>query len=145
MVNILTPYSLKDCINDGLIRNVPKSLARSENSFKTAAKWLVEAETTVNAGAYNSSMMCSYLVMFHSARAILYRDGYREKSHYCVARYLEERYVIRGLEEVWIDLFDHYRELRHRNQYDVDLASTEKEARDALDAASRFFDRIKQL
>jgi uncharacterized protein (UPF0332 family) len=120
-------------------------LVRSENSFKTAAKWLVEAETTVNAGAYNSSMMCSYLVMFHSARAILYRDGYREKSHYCVARYLEERYVIRGLEEVWIDLFDHYRELRHRNQYDVDLASTEKEARDALDAASRFFDRIKQL
>lgn len=91
-------------------------------------------------------MMCSYLAMFHSARSILYRDGYREKSHYCVARYLESRYVSHGsLEVEWVDLLDHYRELRHRNQYDVNLNISPKEAEDAVDAAARFLERMKNL
>jgi uncharacterized protein (UPF0332 family) len=118
---------------------------RAENSIVAAEKWLREARATLVAGAYNASMMCSYLVMFHSARSILYRDGYREKSHYCVARYLES-YVSGGdLEMDWIDLLDHYREQRHRNQYDLNLNASEKEAEDAFDAAKRFLGRIKRL
>jgi len=144
-VNPLTPYSLEDCIRDGLIRSIPKSAVRAENSIVAAEKWLREARATLVAGAYNASMMCSYLVMFHSARSILYRDGYREKSHYCVARYLES-YVSGGdLEMDWIDLLDHYREQRHRNQYDLNLNASEKEAEDAFDAAKRFLGRIKRL
>ena len=144
-MNPLTPYSLEDCIRDGLIRSIPKSAVRAENSIVAAEKWLREARATLVAGAYNASMMCSYLVMFHSARSILYRDGYREKSHYCVARYLES-YVSGGdLEMDWIDLLDHYREQRHRNQYDLNLNASEKEAEDAFDAAKRFLGRIKRL
>ena len=144
-MNPLTPYSLEDCIRDGLIRSIPKSAVRAENSIVAAEKWLREARATLVAGAYNASMMCSYLVMFHSARSILYRDGYRKKSHYCVARYLES-YVSGGdLEMDWIDLLDHYREQRHRNQYDLNLNASEKEAEDAFDAAKRFLGRIKRL
>lgn len=145
-MNPLTPYSLQDCIRDGLIKPIPRSRVRAENSLVAADRWLGEAGTTLNAGAPNSSMMCSYLAMFHAARSILYRDGYREKSHYCVARYLESRYVDRGsLEVEWVDLLDHIRELRHRNQYDVNLNVSPKEAEDALDAAARFLERMKNL
>ncbi|MCK4399467.1 HEPN domain-containing protein [Candidatus Bathyarchaeota archaeon] len=125
---------------------MPRSRVRAENSLVAADKWLGEAGTTFNAGAPNSSMMCSYLAMFHAARSILYRDGYREKSHYCVARYLESRYVDRGCLEVeWVDLLDHYRELRHRNQYDLNLNISPEEAEDALDAAARFLERMRRL
>ncbi len=49
--------------------------------------------------------------MFHTVRAILIRDRFGEKSHYCVARYLEEKYVkTRKLKRKWIDLLDHYRD-----------------------------------
>ena len=63
--------------------------------MRAAHRWLEEAERSLEAGATSSSVLASYLSMFHSARAILYLDGYREKSHYCVARHLE-RYVASG-------------------------------------------------
>jgi uncharacterized protein (UPF0332 family) len=145
MVNPLTRFSLDDCIREGLIRSIPRSAVRAENSITAAEKWLREARATLDAKAYNSSMMCSYLVLFHSARSILYRDGYREKSHYCVARYLES-YVSGGeLEGEWVDLLDHYREQRHRNQYDLNLDASDVEAEEAFDAAERFLGRIKRL
>jgi len=84
--------------------------------------------------------------MFHSARAILFRDGYREKSHYCIARYLEEKYV-KGklLEEKWINLLDHHRELRHGSQYDIAFHTPRSEAQDTLKTAKEFVKRMKTL
>lgn len=81
-----------------MIRKIPISAVRAKNSIVAAEKWLKEAKVTFDAKAFNSSMMCSYLTLFHSARSILYRDGYREKSHYCIARYLES-YVTKGVLE----------------------------------------------
>jgi len=71
--------------------------------------------------------------MFHSARAVLFRDGRREKSHFCIARYLEEMYVKKGkLEREWIDLLDRLREMRHADQYDISYFATREEAKSAL-------------
>jgi uncharacterized protein (UPF0332 family) len=67
--------------------------------------------------------------MFHTARAILIRDGFREKRHYCVARYLEEKYVKTKKLERWIALLDHYRDLRQQDQYHVSFFATEEEAK----------------
>ena len=90
--------------------------------------------------------MASYLVMFHSARAILFYDGFREKSHACVARYLEEKYMKPGrLEKKWIELLDHSREMRHNNQYDLSFCSTEEEAKKALKTANKFLEIMKKL
>ena len=95
---------------------------------------------------YQSSVLSSYLAMFHSARAILFRDGYREKSHYCVARYLEENYVKKGmLESKWVELLDHYRDLRHVSQYSVENFATMEEAENALETAKEFLERMKKL
>ena len=75
----------------------------------------------------------------------MYPDGYCEKSHYCIARYLES-YVTKGvLEEEWVNLLDLYREQRHRNQYDLNLYASEVEAKDVIGATERFLDRIKKL
>ncbi len=38
-----------------------------------------------------------YNAFFHTARALLFRDGIKERSHFCVARYIEEKYVVKGL------------------------------------------------
>ena len=53
-------------------------------------------EPTSAAMRFSSSILASYMVMFHAARTILFFDGFREKSHACVARYLEEKYVKTG-------------------------------------------------
>lgn len=105
-----------------------------------------EAEKDLRGEAYNSSVLSSYLAMFHSARALLYFDGYREKSHFCIARYLEEKYVRkRLLESKWVELLDHYRDLRHDDQYSISFFATKDEAGSALRTAKEFVERMRSL
>jgi uncharacterized protein (UPF0332 family) len=88
--------------------------------------------------AFNSSLMSSYLAMFHSARALLFFDGIREKSHYCIARYLEEKNAKKELLEIkWIELLDYYRDMRHDDQYSISCFVTNKEAEKAFKSASK--------
>ena len=138
--------SLEDCISMGLLRKIPSSREKAENSINVALRWLDEAEKGLEIRIFNSSVLCSYLSMFHSARAILFRDGYREKSHYCIARYLEEKYVKYGmLEEKWVELLDHYRSLRHTSQYSTESFTTREEAEHAFETAKEFLERMKRL
>lgn len=84
--------------------------------------------------------------MFHAARSILFFDGYREKSHACVARYLEEKYVKTGkLDRKWVELLDHSREIRHYDQYDLSFFSTKEDAENALKSARDFLVVMENL
>jgi uncharacterized protein (UPF0332 family) len=84
--------------------------------------------------------------MFHSARGMLFGDGFREKSHFAVARYLQERYVKKNLlEEEWVELLDHYRETRHDDQYSTSFFATQDDAGKALHSAIEFVKRIKKF
>ena len=140
------PLLYKDCLAKGLLKKIPPSHDKAKRSIMKAQRWLDEARGTFKAKAFDSSVLSSYLVMFHAARAILFLDGFRERSHICIARYLEEKYVkTKKLEKTWVDLLDHYREIRHSDQYDLSFISTDSEAREALNVASRFLGRIKNI
>ena len=129
-----------------LLRRVTPSADKAKLSMKRAESWLEEAEKSLNNELYDSCLISSYLAMFHSARAVLFRDGWREKSHFCIARYLEEMYVKKGkLEREWIDLFDRLRETRHADQYDVSYFATKEEAESALNIAFEFVERMEKL
>lgn len=139
-------FNYKDCIKSGLIRKIPPSQEQALRSMDKARKWLADAQKTFESKVFDSSVLASYLVMFHAARAILYFDGYREKSHACIGRYLEEKYVKTGkLEKSWVDLLDHHREIRHNNQYDLSFSASESETEKALDSALKFLDRMNSL
>lgn len=125
---------------------MPPSKEKADGSRKAAEKWLEEAQKGLNSGIFNASILSAYLAMFHAARAILFLDGFREKSHYCIARYLEEKYVKSGrLESKWVDLLDHYRELRHNSQYDVSFFTSKEEAKEALKTARGFVEKMNKV
>jgi len=84
--------------------------------------------------------------MFHSSRAVLFKDGFREKSHFCISLYLDEMYVSKGiLEQKWVRLLDHYRELRHASQYQLNILTSLKDAEDARTQAGLFLERLRTL
>jgi uncharacterized protein (UPF0332 family) len=84
--------------------------------------------------------------MFHAARSILFNDGYREKSHACIARYLEEKYVkTKRLDIRWVELLNHNREVRHDDQYNLSFFSTNKEAENAFKSAEDFLNAMEGL
>jgi len=139
-------YNIKKLEELGLIRKIPKSKEKAKESIRTAESWLKEAENNFKSKSFRSCILSSYLAMFHSARACLFINGFREKSHFAVARFLEDFYVKKGLlENEWVELLDYFREIRHEDQYGTSFVATEEEASNALNSAKKFVERIKKL
>ena len=82
---------------------------------------------------------------FHAARAVLFRDGIREKSHYCIGVYPESCCEKGLLEDEWVLQFDHMRGLRQNDQYSLDARPTIHEVRQAVEEAGKFIERMDRL
>ena len=113
--------------------------------MQKAEQWLKETHKNITSQAYDSCIASSYLAIFHSARAVLFRDGVREKSHHCIARYLEKYVEDESLEEKWVTLLDRMREVRHMDQYTLQYNATHEEATSSMNSAKKFVNRMKIL
>ena len=137
---------LDECFEKGLIRKIPASEEKALKSIVKANRWLKEAKKNLEYGLLDSCLVSSYSAMFHAARALLFRDGFREKSHYCVARYLEEKYMKREkLPKLVVDLLDRFRNLRHTDLYQLDFFVTKEEAEEAIKSAEIVIREITRL
>jgi uncharacterized protein (UPF0332 family) len=137
--------NIDDCFRLGLRRRTEPSRSKSDQSLLSAREWLSEAKKNLEAQALRSALSSAYLAVFHSARAVLFRDGVREKSHYCIGLYLQ-RYVEEGsLEEDWPMLFDRIRSVRHADQYSFMARPTDEEVQAGIDLAERFIERMERL
>ena len=139
-------FDINKLIELDLIRRIPKAKQKAQESIKTSKDWLQEAKNNFESQSFRSCMLSCYLAMFHSARSILFINGFREKSHFAVARFLEDKYTRKGLlEEKWIKLLDHYREARHDDQYSTSFFITREESERALEFTKQFVEKMKEL
>lgn len=137
---------LDECFKKGLIRKIPASEEKALKSMAKANRWLIEAKKNLEHNLLDSCLISSYAAMFHAARVLLFKDGFREKSHYCVARYLEEEYAGKGkLPKVVVDLLDRLRDLRHTDLYQLDFFVTKEEAEEAIKSAEIVIGEIAKL
>ncbi len=135
----------EDCIKKGLLRKVAPSKDSATKSIKRAKMWLSQAREAYEAEIYDSSILASYEAMFHAARAILIKDGYREKSHYCISRYLEQEYSEKGVfDKNWVIILDSYREMRHRVAYNTEFEATNTEAKEAITDSGMFIEEMSK-
>jgi uncharacterized protein (UPF0332 family) len=90
-------------------------------------------------------MVACYNACFHAARAILYRDGLREKSHLCIELYLGS-YAARGmLEPAWVAQFSRMRSARHMDLYAFSASPSREEVESAVGGTLAFINRMEQL
>ena len=143
MVRALSP--LEKCFADGKLETVLPSVEKSQRSISQARYMLIEAKNAAESDSPVLALSGIYFAMFHAARAVLYGDGIREKSHFCVEKYLES-YVSSGtLERKWIALFGRMRERREKNQYDLATPATPEEIRALLILAEKFVDELEMI
>lgn len=135
---------LKYCIEKGLIRKVLPSRQKAVQSISKAKELLQEAEQNLEENRVNSAVIVCYLALFHSARALLFKDGYREKSHECIIRYVEEKYVGKGLSPIDIQKLEKYKMQRTHTQYDISYTPSEEETEKMLEFAKKFAEKIEQ-
>jgi uncharacterized protein (UPF0332 family) len=91
--------SLEDCFAEGKLQTVSPSEEKARASLRAARDNLHEAEEAGKAGLLRAATNSTYVAIFHAARAILFRDGIREKSHFCIEQYLQT-YVTSGTLEL---------------------------------------------
>ncbi|WP_457750527.1 HEPN domain-containing protein [Thermococcus sp.] len=136
----------ESCIEGDYLERMESSDELARLSIKRAKETLVSAEKNAEIGVYDGALMLAYLAMFHGARALLFKDGWREKSHVCVSAYLREFYVERGrLSVKWVRYLDYVRNLRHQIQYDVGFSPEPEVVLEIVKIARTFVEEIERL
>ena len=128
-----------------------RKLTRFRVSSEMIEKELEGAQYDLN-GAKNSleredykwATVQGYYSMFHAAKALLYTNGYREKSHRALVTALNELYVKTGKLES-----DHLENLKPamdlREEADYSMTFSETGARELARYAETFLTRVKEI
>lgn len=133
---------LKDCFKEGLLRKTKPSKQFAIKSLDMSSSYIQDAKDNLKMNNYNLVIFCSYTAMFHAARALLFRDGVKERSHICVVSYLRETYPkLRRL----ANQLDTYRRNRHNTLYALDVLISDDEAKQAIKDAEVFYEQIKNI
>lgn len=83
----------KKCLRRRDIAPFPAAPSLIPKEIGLADHDLAAAKRSGEAGEHKWVTVQAYYAMFHAARALLYAEGYREKSHYCLSVALLELYV----------------------------------------------------
>jgi uncharacterized protein (UPF0332 family) len=83
-----------------------------------------------------------YYAMFHSARALLYEKGFREKSHHALLVAVRELYLSE-IERSLIQEFEHGMYLRQEADYGLKFSG--RGAQDVIDIAEKMLERAKSI
>ncbi|MCZ7371941.1 MAG: HEPN domain-containing protein [Candidatus Methanoperedens sp.] len=131
---------LAECFQKGLLKRTSPDTENALRSLKLSTNNIEDAVANLSIHRYRVVAISSYSAMFHAARAILFRDGIKERSHECIPVYLKEEYPEL---ETLANILDSYRRFRHDAIYGLDFAMDEEEARTALDSSKEFLEKIK--
>ena len=103
---------------------------------------LMDAHESFERGKFKWATIQGYYSMFHSARALLFSRGFREKSHYALLLALRELFS-GELERSLIGKFEDGMELRQEADYG--LKFSEVGAVDTVEGAEKLLRRAKEI
>ena len=108
-----------DCLNKRKIVKFAPAKKLTSRELKVAEEDLKAASESLNAGKEKWATVQTYYAMFHTARALLYSKGYREKSHYCLIAAIKALFVAEGLLDLnLVEAFAMAKVLRENADYD---------------------------
>src|SRR3989344_3096586 len=133
----------EDCFRFRLLRKINPDKEKTKRSLEISDIKLEEARKALNLKIFEYVILGSYMAMFHSARALLYKDGIQEKSHFALFIYLKEKYK----EQIPINilnLLNIHRTERHEAMYGLEYRPTEEDALTAVEDAKIFVKEVKK-
>ena len=136
------------CFAKDMLKKTKKDIKKAESSLKISKENLEDANSQLESRLFKWAFIAAYTSMFHAARALLYKDGIKERSHYCLCIYVKENY--RGIIEAkYLNELNILREQRHRIMYGDENIRTkeveEVEAESAVVMAEGFLKAVKNL
>jgi len=115
-----------------------KSLVKKELSV--AISDLSDAKAGYENERYKWSTIQAYYAMFHAARALIYSQGYREKSHYCLAIALRSLFVDEGTMDAKL-VRDFLNAMNLREAADYETEFSQSGAKAVIASAEKFIEK----
>jgi uncharacterized protein (UPF0332 family) len=84
----------------GKIVRFPAAKKLASKELDVAREDLKTSQKSLKQKSYKWATVQAYYAMFHAARTLLYHQGYREKSHYCLILAMKSFYVSKGVLEM---------------------------------------------
>lgn len=135
--------NVEDALEKGLIQRVSPDEKMVNKELKEAEYDLEKASKTLKEGDYKWSIIQSYYTMFHSARALLFSLGYREKTHTGILIVLEEQNNQGKMESSYLNDYSAAKNSRENADYHYSYSS--KKAEYLLEAAREFKEEMKRM
>ena len=136
--------NMEECYKKRMLRKILKDPKKAKRSLEIAENKLEIAKNTFEKELYGPTIIYSYTSMFHSSRALLYRDGIQEKSHICLVLYIKENYSNK-IPPYLINSLDSFRKERHETLYGLDFIETKEDAELSIHDAEQLLFTVKKI
>ena len=137
---------LNDCFEKGLLIKTQKEPELSEKEIKQAEFFLKESEELLELNKKIISSIALYNSYFHCIRSLLFKDGIKERSHYCIARYFEYKYINKDLlDKKFLNAFETIMSIRHTAQYSTEPIEIEEDLNELINICEELLFKIKEI
>ncbi len=133
---------LSRLLNERKITRAQISEGMILKEIEAAETDLKDAKDSFGNGKFKWATIQGYYSMFHSARALLFSCGYREKSHYALLLSIRALFS-KELERSLIDRFEDGMNLRQEADYGLKFSETG--AIGNIDGAEELLARVKKI
>lgn len=134
---------LDELLKNGDLKQIRAGPAEIKKELAEAEKDLKNAGRSASDGNWKWAIIQAYYSMFHAARAVLLKNGYRERSHYAVVVFLEYLHKTKKLESYFIDDFRAAKFAREEADYASNYSG--ERAEQVISTAGEFITRMKKL
>ena len=136
---------VEECLEKGLLKKDNPSIEKAKRSIEIAVSKLEKARALIELEILDMSEINCYSAMFHSARALLFRDGFKERSHYAIYIYLKEKYSDK-IELKFLNELNVLRLDRHEIFYGLEEIALDKgEIKKTIKLCEEFIEEVRKL
>ena len=136
--------NIEECYKNRTLRKIPQDAKKAKRSLEISESKLNIAKKAFEKELYGPTIIYGYTSMFHSSRALLYKDGIQEKSHICLVLYIKENYSNK-IPPYLINSLNSFRKERHETLYGLDFIETKEDAELSIHDAEQLITTVKKI
>ncbi len=132
------------CLNERKIVKMNASKEVIYKEFENAMYDLARSKESLTKGDFKWASIQAYYSMFHCIKALIFKKGYREKSHYCLLVAFKELYVKTGeMDKEFADNFEICMDIRQEADYG--LSYKDENAKIAVEDAEKLIKATESI
>ena len=140
----MNTLDFQKCLENKKIKPFPKGKILVSKELEIAKDDWRAAKESLTKKNYKWSTIQSYYSMFHAARALLFHQGYRERSHYCLVVGIRELYVNKNLlSRSLLEALQIGKTLRENADYYAEFSQSG--AKDMVDKTKEFLEETRKI